>query len=207
MLLEAVTGGRIQTFSDLKITDNPRSVIFHGPVRIRLNSGQLVDYSGLAGASALSEDDMGHAGSIECAAPRCVTVENATNFHQLARLRSGDLFVHTSYPNRATVEFLRRLPASMERHHFGDTDPWGFDVLRSLRVFLNPVLIAPLHMTFRPSDECRVLSDRDRKKLFRLQDDPLLSDVRGELEKMIATESKGRFEQEDLLVSGQFPYL
>jgi len=204
-LLAKSTGGEVKNFADLGITDNPRSVTFHGPLRIRLG-GATIDYANHIGASSLSEDDLAGAECIECAAPRCVTVENETKFHELARLDCGDLFIFTSYPNWATVEILHRLPATLPRYHFGDTDPWGYDVLRTLRDKLKPIEILPLHMLFRPIADAPALSARDQSKLTRLLTEPLLRDVRSELERMDAAKTKGDFEQETVLVSGPFPY-
>ena len=204
-LLEQASAGAVKSFADLGIADNPRTVTFHGPVRIQLD-GLWTDYATHAGATALSETTLAATQSIECAAPRCVTVENATKFHELCALGCGDLFVFTSYPNRATTDFLRRLPHGIERHHFGDTDPWGFDVLRSLRVALPGVKIAPLHMRFRPKADAPLLHPRDLRKLQSLLRAPLLADVRSELERMLAAKTKGDFEQENILVSTVFPY-
>ncbi len=201
-LLDLATDGKVCSFEELKITDNPSTVIFNGPIRVRMN-GNDMDYTSLGGESSLSEDDLSRA-EIECNAPRCVSVENKTTFHELCRLRCGDVFVFTSYPNRATVEFLRRLPATMPRFHFGDTDPWGFDVLRSLRAAIAPVPIAPLHMEFRTAPNDSALNGRDRKKLAQILADASLSDVRSELERMRDAGTKG--EQETILVSGAFPY-
>ena len=116
------------------------------------------------------------------------------------------MFVFTSYPNRATVEFLRRLPAALPRHHFGDTDPWGYDVLRTLRLAHEPITVAPLHMTFRSIPNALALTDRDRKKLARLLTEPSLADLYPQLERMSIAGTKGDFEQETILVSGSFPY-
>ena len=204
-LLAEASGGAVNSFANLGISDNPRSVTFHGPVRVRLG-GAWTDYAAHAGASSLSETDLAAADALECAAPRCVTVENATKFHELCVLGCGDVFVFTSYPNRATVAFLRRLPASVERHHFGDTDPWGFDVLRSLRATLSEADIAPLHMRFRPKTDAPALTARDTAKLRTLLISPLLADVRPELERMHAAGKKGDYEQESVLVTTAFPY-
>ncbi len=204
-LLDKASGGAVSTFAALGIMDNPRSVTFHGPVRVRLG-GVWTDYSAHAGASSLSEADLSAAEAIECAAPRCVTVENATKFHELCALGCGDVFVFTSYPNRATVDFLRRLPVSVERHHFGDTDPWGFDVLRSLRTILAETDIAPLHMRFRPKTDAPELTARDKAKLGKLLISPLLADMHPELVRMLAAENKGDFEQESVPVTMAFPY-
>lgn len=204
-LLAEASGGVLITFADLGIADNPRSVTFHGPVRVRLG-GAWIDYSAHAGASSLSESDLAAADAIECSAPRCVTVENATKFHELCALGCGDLFVFTSYPNRATIDFLRRLPATIERYHFGDTDPWGFDVLCSLRAALPGSQIQPLHMRFRPKAGAPFLNPRDLKKLENILGSPLLADVRSELLRMKEAKTKGDFEQENILVNTAFPY-
>ena len=204
-LLAEASGGALSTFADLGIADNPRSVTFHGPVRVRLG-GAWMDYSAHAGASSLSESDLAAADAIECPAPRCVTVENATKFHELCALGCGDLFIFTSYPNRATTDFLRRLPATLERYHFGDTDPWGFDVLRSLRAASPACKIQPLHMCFRPKSDAPLLNLRDQKKLESLLGSPLLADVRAELLRMQEAKTKGDFEQENILVNAAFPY-
>lgn len=205
-LLAEATAGAVKTFRDLSITDNPRCVTFHGPVRVRLG-GVWTDFSAHTGSSSLSEADLAAADAVECAAPRCVTVENATKFHELCALQCGDVFVFTSYPNRATIAFLRCLPAAIERHHFGDTDPWGFDVLRSLRAELTDAKIAPLHMRFRSKPDAVALNWRDLKKLHKLLNESLLADVRPELEQMLAVGNKGDFEQENILVSATFPYV
>lgn len=204
-LLAEASGGAVRSLTDLGISDNPRSVTFHGPVRVRLG-GVRTDYAAHAGASSLSETDLAAAEAIECAAPRCVTVENATKFHELCALGGGDVFVFTSYPNRATVAFLRRLPVAVERHHFGDTDPWGFDVLRSLRVAQSEREIAPLHMRFRPKTGVPALTARDTAKLRTLLVSPLLADLRPELERILAAGNKGDYEQESVPVTVGFPY-
>lgn len=203
-LLAEASGGEVKSFADLGISDNPRSVVFSGPVRARIG-GTWTDYAAHT-STALNEDDLVGT-EITCAAPRCVTVENETKFHELCRLRTGDVFVFTSYPNRATLEFLRRLPVEIPRFHFGDTDPWGFDVLRSLRASLAPAVIVPLHMVFRPNPNAKPLTDRDAKKLGDLLGEPLVADVRGDLEAMRAAGNKGDYVQESVLVSGAFPYV
>lgn len=205
-LLAEASGGAVQTFRDLQIEYNPTKVCFHGPIRVRLDGGEK-NYAEFAGESAIAEGDLARVESIHFDAPRCVTVENATKFHELCRLRSGDVFVFTSYPNKATVEFLKRLPVEVPLYHFGDTDPWGFDVLRILRKALDrPVL--PLHMCYRPKEGSPVLTGRDRRKLDRLLIEPRLSDVREELEHLATANAKGDFEQETLLLTqSAFPYV
>ena len=56
-------------------------------------------------------------------ARRCLTVENETSFHELAKLRSRELLIRTSYSGSATLALLSKLPNAMEFWHFGDSDP------------------------------------------------------------------------------------
>jgi len=205
-LLALASGGRVRSFADLHVDHNPAAVRFHGPVRVCLR-GQLIDYAHHIGESALSESDLFVAESIQFLAPRCVTVENATKFHELCRLQCGDIFVHTSYPNKATVEFLRRLPLELPLFHFGDTDPWGFDVLRTLRHTVGRP-VEPLHMMYRPKTCSNPLGHRARRKLKRLLWDPELADVREQLLQMEREGVEGDYEQESLLVTNpRFPYV
>jgi hypothetical protein len=204
-ILRLASGGVVCSFADLGIDHSPSKVCFHGPVRIRLRSVET-SYAGHAGESALSEADLAQMESVLCDARRCITVENATKFHELCRLGSGDVFVFTSYPNKATVHFLKQLPPEMPLFHFGDTDPWGFDVLRTLRQVLDRP-VQPLHMRYRPKEGSPLLNERDRRKLARLLNEPLLSDVRSELDQLAAAGRKGDFEQETLILTqAAFPY-
>ena len=213
-LLREASGDAIQTLGDLGIESNPTTVRFHGPVRLRFQ-GVIKDYQGLKGESALSETDITLANAIETEVTRCVTIENATTFYELCRLGCSDLLIFTSYPNQATVDFLRRLPAETPLYHFGDTDPWGFDVLSHLRRKTER-RIEPLHMSFRNWAETlpvetrarRPLTPVDRKRLSELLKEPSLADVREELHRMDVTDSTGDFEQEGLLpLSPTFPYV
>jgi hypothetical protein len=205
-LLHESSGGTVKSLADLSIEYNPTIVRFNGPLQVQRNSGWL-DFTELTGESSLSQSDLLGVNEFQTTAPRCVTVENATKFHELCRLRTGDLFVFTSYPTAATVEFLRKLPAGLRLFHFGDTDPWGFDVLRVLRQVVNRE-IAPLHMQFRPKVGAMRLDARELRKLRRLLIEPTLDDLRAELESMCSDGTKGDFEQESLCLSSRFfPYV
>jgi hypothetical protein len=107
-ILQEITGGAICTLDELGILPNPRSVLVHGPLQLRFDSESL-DLSCLEGACRLSQVDIERAGEITTAARRCLTIENETSFHELAKLRSGELLVHTSYPGSGTIAFLKRL--------------------------------------------------------------------------------------------------
>jgi hypothetical protein len=145
-LLEEITGGKIKTLDDLEIMPNPRFVLLSGPLRLRLD-GEWLDLGRLRGAFRLAQGDIERAEQITTPARRCLTVENETSFHELAKLRSGDLFIQTSYPGSGTLALLRRMPAGLEFWHFGDSDDAGFDILRDLRA-KSGWDFQPLHMKF-----------------------------------------------------------
>ena len=204
-LLHAASGGAVSGFLDLDIEDNPSTVRLHGPLRL-CRGGSWTDYAAHAGEYAIAETDLKNVERVETSAPRCVTVENPTTFHELVRLGCGDLFVCTSYPNEATVRFLRCLPPSIALHHFGDTDPWGFDVLLNLREKTGRP-IAPLHMQHRPHPGAEDFDARDRRKLDDLRRNDRLADVRAELDRLAASGNSGDFEQERLPIDlPEFPY-
>jgi hypothetical protein len=131
-VLSDITGGSIQTLDDLGIIPNPRFALVHGPLRLRLE-GEWLDLSLLHGPFRLSQTDIERSDGVTTPARRCLTIENETSFHELAKLRGGDLLMHTSYPGSGTLALLRRLPSAMEFWHFGDSDAAGFEILRVLR--------------------------------------------------------------------------
>jgi hypothetical protein len=131
-LLSEITNGAVQTLDDIGIIANPRFALIHGPLRLRLES-EWIDFGTLHGPFRLSQQDIARAAEFCTPARRCLTIENETSFHELAKLRSGELLLQTSYPGSGTLALLKRLPASMEFWHFGDSDPAGFEILRVLR--------------------------------------------------------------------------
>lgn len=131
-MLSEITGGGIRSLDELGIVPNPRFVLVQGPLRMRLG-GAWLDLGLLAGPVRVSLEDVRRAEGWECAARRCLTVENETTFHELAKLGSGELLVQTSFPGSATVALLRALPEGLEWWHFGDSDDAGFEILRVLR--------------------------------------------------------------------------
>jgi hypothetical protein len=131
-LLEEITSGQICALDDVGIPPNPRFALIHGPIKLRLD-GEWLELGRLQGAFRLAEADIVRAESLITAAQRCLTVENETSFHELAKLQSGTLLIQTSYPGSGTLKLLQRLPAELEFRHFGDSDDAGFDILRVLR--------------------------------------------------------------------------
>lgn len=142
--LGAITEGARMSLDDVGIVRNPRSVLVHGPLRLRLDDAWL-DLGCLEGAVRLSETDITRATAVETTARRCLTVENETSFHELTKLRSGELLIQTSYPGSGTLALLRKLPQTLEFHHFGDSDAAGFQILEDLRTRSGRDF-RPLHM-------------------------------------------------------------
>jgi hypothetical protein len=131
-LLEEITGGQVRSLDDLGIFPNPRFALIHGLLRLRLDA-EWLDFGRLRGAFRVAQYDIDRAEEVVTTASRCLTVENETSFHELAKLRSGELLIQTSYPGSGTLALLKRLPAGLEFWHFGDSDDAGFDILRVLR--------------------------------------------------------------------------
>jgi hypothetical protein len=184
------------SLADLGILDHPRHVLLHGPLRLHLPGGTL-DLALLQGPITLSETDLVACESVECLAERCLSVENEATFVELAKLRTKTLLVQTSYPGRAVRRLFERLPATLPCHHFGDSDPAGFEILRDLRAKTGRAF-APLRMDFRDHADSPLLSAEEKRHLTRLLADPLLEDVREPLSRMLAAGRKGTFEQESL---------
>lgn len=143
-LLSDITGGAVQSLEDVGIFPNPRFVLLHGPLRLRLG-GDWLDLGLLEGPVRLALADVRRVTDWECRARRCLTVENETTFHELAKVRSGELLVQTSFPGSATVALIRALPDALEWWHFGDSDAAGFEILRVLRAKTGRHF-QPLHM-------------------------------------------------------------
>lgn len=184
------------TLEDIGLLEKPRSVLVHGPIVLRLPSGDL-DLGMLRGPVALSEIDVDAAEINIDPALRVLTVENETSFLELTKLGSGTLLIHTSFPGRAVRALFAKLPADLECWHFGDTDPAGYDILRSLRAATGRA-IGALHMRYRSDEQGVELGNQDSRTLTRLIGDPFLQDVQEDLFAMQAAGNKGVFEQENL---------
>jgi len=194
--LRAITGNTEATLEHFQILQVPRAVLCHGPLLLELPEG-VVDFGWLAGPVALSGTDLARATAIRSSARACLTVENESVFRELAKRNSGILLVHTSFPGSATRCLLGSLPKDLPFHHFGDSDPAGFDILRDLRLKTGRP-IRPIGMGFRPCRDRIPLTDSERRTIGRLLNSSSLADVFPDLESMLEFDSKGEFEQESL---------
>ncbi|HEY1120670.1 MAG TPA: Wadjet anti-phage system protein JetD domain-containing protein [Haloferula sp.] len=194
--LRGITGREDVSLEDFGIFDKPRSVLVHGPLVLELKDGR-VDFGLLSGPVAISAIDLAGARLVECKALRCVTVENESVFLELAKRKTEVLLVHTSFVGAATRLLFERLRPDLGCHHFGDSDPAGFDVLRDLREKTGRDF-QPLMMQFRARADAPSLTGDERKVIARLLGSDLVSDVNGELQAMLAAGTKGAFEQEEV---------
>lgn len=195
-ILERVTGGVVRSLEDVGILQSPRFALLHGPLRLMLG-GEWLNLGWLEGPCRLSETDIVLAEGIETKSTRCLTVENETSFHELAKLHSGELLLCTSYPGAATLALLKKLPPTLEFWHFGDTDPEGFDILRDLRERSGRPFRS-LHMTWRPVPQALPLDTASRRLIERLLQSPVMRAEHEPLRQMLNAGNKGRFEQESL---------
>jgi hypothetical protein len=190
--LTQLSVGSITSLEDLGLLEKPRRVLLHGPLRL-----DELDLAALRGPYSLSETDLRAARHLHSTAARVLTVENETTFLELAKSNRDTLLIQTSYPNRAVLALLSRLPAELPVFHFGDTDPAGFAILRDLRArTARP--IQPIHMAYRPRPDSSTLSAEEKSQLTRLIADPAMSDCYALLTAMREAGTKGDYEQESL---------
>ncbi|WP_395732140.1 Wadjet anti-phage system protein JetD domain-containing protein [Prosthecobacter sp.] len=150
--------------------------------------------------AALSVAELEQTTHITTTARRLLTVENRkTTFLQLARAdeHRSTLIVATSFPTQAVKLLLQKLPPSLPHHHFGDTDPSGWDILRKLRE-IRSASVQPFHMSWRPSAQAAPLTQRDLQIIDRLLTDARMADCHASLRAMQKSGTRGGFEQEAL---------
>jgi hypothetical protein len=196
-LLAEASGGLAPTYESLGILPVPSGVTFHGPLELRVGN-EWRDFRGLHGPTTLSGADIERVTGCRCGAARCLTVENATPFRSLAALGSGELLIHTSYPNAATLALLKQLggiETPPEFWHFGDTDPSGFHILADLRE-RSGLAVRAFCMDFRPYSHADPLSPRELVLVGDLIE--RMPEERAALETIRQAGNKGDFEQESL---------
>jgi hypothetical protein len=186
------------TLEAWKVTDTPPTVLLRGPLGIELDDGTVVDELSPGSPYTIREEILARARRVFTSSKRSLSIENHTTFRESVAVNASDLIVHTSYPSSSVVKLFRLLPATMHLHHWGDTDPWGYDILRVLREKTGR-MIQPWRMAYRPRSGVP-LSRRESAILSRLIADPLVADIRSELIAMQTAGSKGDFEQESLPV-------
>jgi len=150
--------------------------------------------------STLSVSELEKAVCITTTAKRLLTVENhKTTFLQLALADEArtTLVVASSFPTPAVRMLMHKLPPELPHHHFGDTDPSGWDILSKLRE-VSGREVKPFQMSWRPDDTSKPLTRRDHQIIGRLMHYPLMTDCQPHLLAMLRAGRCGDFEQESL---------
>lgn len=187
------------SFKSLGLAAGDAHVELHGPVCLHFPDGSVHDFDGLSHV-LISAADLARCSAISTSARCLLSIENRkTTFRQYAAANRDReiLIAATSYPTPAFRDFLAKLPASLAHHHFGDTDPAGWQILLKLRE-ASPRPVAAFQMKWRPASSPRPLTEFDRKLLDRLGSSELLADVRQEILAMVQAGDRGDFEQETL---------
>lgn len=201
LCLQRIAGANgCRTLTDFGIRENPRGIILHGPL-IFEREGIALDIRNLYAPIRLGAVDL-KSSIVLTNATRCLTVENASMLHELAKLRSGVILASSGseggFAHSAIVDFLQSLPPSVELFHFGDSDPTGFDILRNLRERVRRE-IASLHMYYRPRSPSIPLRPDDSRIIRRLLESFSLNEVeKAQVSLIRRSDDKGAFEQESL---------
>ena len=192
--------GSATPLESLGLVTSDSMVRIHGPLLLVFDDGRQQAIDSLGAPYSLSLADLQRAHEIRTTADRILTVENSkTTFRQLAAAdpEGGTLIVASSFPTSAVWELLAKLPPELPHHHFGDTDPSGWLILKKIRE-ASPRPVLPFRMKWRPGRTWQPLTPRDDLLLADLLQTPEMADCHGEIAPMVATKERGEFEQESL---------
>lgn len=172
-------------------------VELHGPVCLHFPDGSVHDFDGLT-TVLISAADLARCSSVSTTAERLLSIETRKTTFRLYAGANKDrrtLIATTSFPTPAFREFLTKLPAELPHFHFGDTDPAGWHILLKLREATSRH-VGVYQMKWRSAAAPQPLTPYDLGLLEKLLSTPLLTDVRGEIEKIADHQDRGNFEQE-----------
>ncbi|SKA79853.1 hypothetical protein SAMN02745166_00550 [Prosthecobacter debontii] len=192
---------RPSTLESFGIVLSESEVKFVGDLTLHYADGSSRLIHKLKGITTVSlSPDLEEAVRASTSATRLLTVENSKTTLPALAAKNTDgstLLAACSFPSKALVRLLQLLPPDLPVHHFGDTDPTGFLILSKLRQ-QTAQSVRPFLMQRQASGPPVPLSERDLALLPGLLADPLLADVRDELQRISDTRDKSGFEQEGL---------
>lgn len=183
-----------------QVIESPPMVQFRGPLGVETDDGLVAGETSQGSPYTVTDEILRKAKRITTTASRCLSIENHATFLEMATAHPGDLLVHTSYPSSSVVRLLKALPTKLPLLHWGDTDPWGYDILRVLRLKTGRAIEA-FRMAYRPAVDGLRLTRRESSILQRLLNESVVADVKAELLAMQRAGNKGKFEQESLPIS------
>jgi len=200
-----IEGGLSRLFGspvDLKslgLVSEDSYVELSGNLTLHFKDGNSQNYDSIR-YTVIHASDLARCSHITTPATRLLTIENKkTTFRQFSAANEdrNTLLATTSFPTSAFIDLLKKLPTSLEHHHFGDTDPAGWLILQKLRLATSrPVL--PFHMKWRPAAIPIPCTGYDAGLLPKLLADERLIDVRNEIFVISEQNDRGDFEQETL---------
>ncbi|MDB6077020.1 MAG: hypothetical protein JWO82_767 [Akkermansiaceae bacterium] len=191
--------GQPVSYNMLGIVTTDLQVEIAGDLCLHFRDGSTQHFDQLGGIYHLSAD-LERAVSATTTARRVLTVENRkTTLRRLSAL-NGDrstLLAACAFPGPGLIRLLELLPRELPVFHFGDTDPAGYLILSKLRQATGRK-VAPFLMAHRPANHPVSLSEYDTRILPGLLSDPLLADIRTDLQAIAGSVDKGDYEQESL---------
>lgn len=190
---------REMTLDGLGIVSSNSEMRFHGSLTLHFADGTEQAYtSGLYHHSLLTAADLERAQTIATSAHLILSVENRkTTFRHLvaANREHRALVIATSFPTRAVIILLQKLPFDLPHNHFGDTDPAGYFILHKLRQ-LDLRHVRPLSMDWQDDPTSPALSFYDQQVIAKLLAEPGMMDCHENLRRMSASGHRGNYEQE-----------
>jgi hypothetical protein len=187
------------TLGMLGITVSLPRIELAGELTLHFPDGRTIAVDQLRGSYHLTSD-LVEAVKATTPAKRILTVENTKTTLKRITSLNGDketLVLACAYPTEGLRKILALLPNDLPIHHFGDTDPAGYQILSKLRSAAGRP-VTPFLMDRREAAKPVPLTNYDRGILPSLLADPLLEDVRHHLEAISSSGDKGNFEQETL---------
>lgn len=186
-------------FKSLGFVSGDSFVELSGPLMLHFPDGTVQEFEGLTNI-LISATDLARCSRISTTAERLLTIENRkTTFRQFASANHDrrTLLAATSFPTPAFRDFLGKLPGDLPHHHFGDTDPAGWQILAKLRE-ANSRGVSAFRMNWRAGKHVSPLTPYDQLLLPKLINTDLLADVRPEICVILQRQDRGDFEQESL---------
>ncbi len=181
----------------LGLAEGDTHVELSGRFRLHFPDGTHQEIDNLRIAK-IDTSDIFRCTSITTEAEELLTIENRkTTFRQYAVANRDSLIATTSFPTPTFREFLKKLPPEITHRHFGDTDPAGWHILLKLREATGRPVEA-FQMKWRPAKTPNPLTAYDRKTLPKLLSSELLTDVREQIQAILANDDKGDYEQETI---------
>lgn len=169
-----------EILKELHILRNPASVWVRGHGRILFQNGDVMTLSSYSTPFAMTRSLVESIVTVETKA--LLTIENLTTFNDYEPSRE-DLVVYTSgYANSLVVRFLQIVLRDCRlqyTRHFGDSDAYGFDILRNLSDRVGN-RFAAYHMDvetyWKNAEQAIPMTDSNKQLFPKLMVDPFFTE-------------------------------